>query len=229
MRLINSLLGVVALRVAADEVIPLSGLIFEDMIKFIGNTYQFSVRPQIPPGIAPGAMQPFIFQSGAAVIGEEKFPIFHLGVLQNGDVISSATTEIADKIMDDYLARLDAQLKYRNASAKNKRKSYFSNVVFEFENSIGEKIEALRWIEELLMREIKRPTLPFKLKRLAFGSGPTPLQGLPTSLEMVENADFLIERRETEPYIENRYFSAAPITTSEHIRILELLEQELAA
>ena len=85
----------------------------------------------------------------------------------------------------------------------------------------------MRKVEELLSREIKRPTPSFKLKRLAFGGGPTVAPGMPVSLDVIENADFVIERRELEPVIENRYFSSAPTSTTEHIRILETIEREL--
>jgi hypothetical protein len=227
MRLINSVVGAIAFRVSTDEVMPKTGLVFEELIKFVGNMYNFSVRPQIPQGVAPISMQPFIFQSGAAEIDRKKVPVFTLAVLPTGYIVVSTNTDLADKIMSDYLKRLDSELGYRNASAKSTRKSYVSNIVVEFEEPLGQKIKPVNLIEQTLKREIG--SLEFPLKRLAFGAGPTILPGIPASLEVIEKADFIIEIREGEPYIKNRYFSAAPTTTSEHIRILEVIERELNA
>jgi hypothetical protein len=101
-------------------------------------------------------------------------------------------------------------------------------LVVDFDGAIGENIDQLRRVEELLTSEIPRPELSFQLKRLAFGSGPTVVQGMPITIDALEKSDFVIERREGEPTIKNRYFSSAPTTTSKHIQILELIERELA-
>jgi hypothetical protein len=64
---------------------------------------------------------------------------------------------------------------------------------------------------------------PFKIKRLAFGSGdPAPPQSL--DVDVAKTADFVLERRSGEPYSLNRYFTSAPMTTSAHIRLLEAIE-----
>jgi hypothetical protein len=49
---------------------------------------------------------------------------------------------------------------------------------------------------------------------------------IPT-LEALENADFIIERRATADYSKNLYFSSAPMTTSEHLKILTKIEDEM--
>jgi len=45
--------------------------------------------------------------------------------------------------------------------------------------------------------------------------------------EAIENADFIIERRATADYSENIYFCSAPVTTSEHFKILTQIEDEM--
>ncbi len=42
------------------------------------------------------------------------------------------------------------------------------------------------------------------------------------TIEAIENADFIIERRASADYSENIYFSSAPVSTSEHLKILAL-------
>jgi uncharacterized protein YggT (Ycf19 family) len=96
------------------------------------------------------------------------------------------------------------------------------------EFDLDDKIELFRKIESLLDSAIPRPDRPFKAKRLAFGFGdPAPLLSA-LSLEAIQNADFLLERRAGEPYAMNRYFSLAPMRTRDHVELMEKIEQMLA-
>jgi hypothetical protein len=227
MRLIHSMRGVVALIVPAEEVEPEGGVVIEDLIKIIADDYHFAVRPQIQ-NIGMTFPQPFGFQAGWLEVDNSKVPIFQLFVFQNGGMVSAATTEIADEVLDDYMARADSKLGFRFKAAKTARRTYLSNIVVEFEDGIERLIEPLMSIGSLLDREIPRQGGPFRTKRMAFGFGPVATLPMLSSLEAVENSDFLIERREGEPITSNRYFCAAPTTTENHIRILGLLAKELA-
>jgi hypothetical protein len=77
-----------------DEVSPTRGLLSLDLINFIGESYHFSVRPQIPPGMLASLFIPYTFQAGAAEFDDSKIPIYQLVVLTNGDIVQSATTEL---------------------------------------------------------------------------------------------------------------------------------------
>ena len=223
MKFINSLGGIVGLHISAEEVLPVGSLPIRDLIRFLGETYQFVTRPQFPPEGLLTSMEQFVFQHGVMTKEDKKYVILQLVLLPNGDIITAATTEIADIIMDDFTRKLDEHFEYRFATA-NKRCSYASNIVVDFDFGIEEKIDVFRKIESLLNRRIPRPEMPFKIKRVAFGYGnPT----VPTfSLEEMERADFVIERRANEPYERNRYYSAAPMATSAHIKLLEAIERE---
>jgi hypothetical protein len=225
MKLINSLQGVTAIQVSADDVLPLRGLVISDLIRFIGDTYQFVIRPQITSELA--LAQNFTFQAGEFSKGDDKFAIAQLSILPNGDVITAASTEISQMIMDDYIERLDNVLNFRYDSAEMRR-LYLSGLVVEFEApGIAEKIESIAKIESILNREIHRAEVPFKIKRLAFGYGDVNVQPI-LSIDSIEKSDFVLERRTGEPYSKNRFYSSAPVSTSEHVRILNLIEQVLA-
>ena len=119
MKFITSINGTVALHVSGDDVMPTRGIFPQDLINFIGSAYNFSVRPQLTPALAPFA-QPLVFQSGILTTANDKLPIIQLASVINGDMITAATTEIADLILDDYIARLDSELGYRFSSAKQR-------------------------------------------------------------------------------------------------------------
>lgn len=228
MRFVHSIQGAAAVRVATDEVVPEKGLVAEDLINIVGNIYNFTTKPEIPLGVLPALMLPYVFQSGSVIFEDGKFPVYQLVILQQGDIINSSTTDLADRILDDYMMRLDNELWYRFAQSKAKHKSYRSHVVVDFEAPIGTKIEALGKIENLLANELGRNE-PFKLRRLSFGSRPVVQTTGIITLESFENLHFIIERRAGRPEMENRYYSAAPTTTVEHIRILEAIERELTS
>ena len=122
--------------------VPVRGFIQRDIIEITADHYQFSVKPNLPPGAPPTAMQILPFQSGTTTFGEIKVPIVQLAITPNGYVITAQTTEIADPAMDDFMALLDNTLGFRNASAKQRR-VYQSNIVVQFEVGIEEKTEIM--------------------------------------------------------------------------------------
>jgi len=224
MKLIASVQGTVAVRVSNDEVIPERGLLQRDLVQFVGNCYNFLVRPNI----ALGMTQPLVFQQGKFIKDEgDEYPISQLTVFGDGDAITARSTEISDFILDDFLRKLDEGLGYRFEKSSQMR-LYVSNVAVEFGAGLEEYIQALHMIEDILNNEIPRDDVPFKTKRLAFGYGDATQPALP-SLDEFKNADFLIERRAGEPYSKNRYFSSAPLRTADHVRVLEQIEKSFSA
>jgi hypothetical protein len=226
MKLIASIQGTVAIRVSGDEVIPERSVLQRDAVQFVGDCYNFSVRPNIAPGTPPQASQTLIFQQGKLIKDDVEYPILQLTVFGNGGAVTSKSTEISDVILDDCLRKLDEGLGYRFAQS-DKTRLYLSNVAVEFDTELEEYIQAFHMIEDILNNEIPRDGAPFKTKRLAFGYGEvtqsTPLQ----LLDEFKNVDFLIERRAGEPYSKNRYFSSAPLRTIDHVRVLEQIEKSI--
>jgi hypothetical protein len=47
-------------------------------------------------------------------------------------------------------------------------------------------------------------------------------------INAIDNADFILQRRATAPYSENRYFSAMPLPTARHFEILQMIEEVLS-
>jgi hypothetical protein len=226
MKLITSVQGTAILHVSPDDVIPTGGLLVRDFLRMVGDTYQFSVKPEIQPGVPPNLIQTLVFQSGVLETEKEKFPITQLIIRMGGGAVTANTTDAADKVLDDVIRCMDTALRYRFASSKMRR-TYYSVVVVQFDSGIEERISAIGKIEAILNRTMTRRASPFKIKRLAFGYG-DPIQ-LAMAIENFDNADFVIERRAGEPYSENRYFCGGPTRTDDLIEILELIEREISA
>jgi hypothetical protein len=222
-KLLASNNGSAALHYPADDVMPDQGILMRDLITFVGDTYKFSSRPTPPPNIgAPIILQ---FQSGEIISEDGKLPIVHLILTVGYTIVTAQTTDIAEIILDNIAATLDEKLGYKIRSNIRSR-SYQSNIVVQFNKDIDEYITTISKIETILNHEIPRPDAPFKIKRLGFGRRDTiPVQASPT--DAIKNADFVIERRVGEPFAENRYFSSAPLRTSEHMRVLDLIEEAM--
>jgi hypothetical protein len=224
MRVINSLQGVVALQYSQDDTMPERTVLIRDLLSFVGNAYKFSTRPQPPP--TPVVDPIFSFQSGELILGDRKLAITSITLAVGGTIVAARDTDEADIILDDLVTKLDTELGYRIRD-NVKRRDYQSNIVVQFDPSLEYQISALLRAEHILNQEIPRPNAPFKTKRLAFGfSDPLrPMIMRPFSLDDIFNSDFVIERRVGEPYEDNRYLCAAPLRTSEHARVLELVEK----
>lgn len=229
MKFISSTQATVALHVSADDVRPVQGVLTRDLIAVVGEHYQFSVQPQIPPGFPPQALPVLGFQSGVFVQEMAHIPIMSLNITPAGTSITAYDSDACDKILDDYISLLDDTLNHRIKDAPQKR-SYQSNIVVEFDPPLEHLISALGTIEGILNEEIKRESFPFKTKRLSFGYGDTaqPIGMIQRPLEAMDSGDFQIERRAQEPYDRNRYFCTAPVRTSNHVRLMEMIDRALS-
>jgi hypothetical protein len=225
MKVILPVQSTVALHVSPDEVVPEKGLFLRDLIDLVASAYSFAIKPPVPASLAMYGGQNLFFQSGVMVSGNERWPIAQLANVPNGEMVTASTTAIAEKVLEDYMARLDASLGYRFAESQSKRRSYQSNLIVEFGHDLEDKIEIFKKIEAFVAREIPSTPAPFKFKRLSFGVGEL-IQAL--TLENIEKSDFVIERRYSGPSSSNRYFCSAPVSTDEHIRIMRAFEREIA-
>jgi hypothetical protein len=225
MKKIAAMQSIAAIFVSSDAAMPENGLLQQDLIRFVGDLYNFAGKPQIPPAMAGQIFPVLLYQAGKASIGDSIYPINQIAVVQNGDIVTASSTEVADLILDDFVSKLDSGLGYKIGVSKHK-KMYVSNMVVQFDHPIERPDSLISRISNLVNQKIPRPGKPFDLKRLVLGSGEFTIQQAIT-IEAIENADFIIERRTTADYSENIYFCSAPMTTSEHLKILTQIEDEL--
>jgi hypothetical protein len=236
MKLIKVMQGTVSCRVSNDDVTPTPIPPIQDMMNAIRARYQFAPQPQAGitfqmPGQTPGQQ---IFQGGKFSQGEEIHAITQLVMEQNGDVITSTSTDVADLIMNDFTQFLDDTFKY-NFRAVTQHKSYVSAMIVQFDVRFEEKIPALRRILGIVNGGRGDAEGEFQMQRLSFGTGKKQQQAFPlpfliaqSQIELIESAEFLIERRAGAPLSENRYFCSAPLRTADHVRTLEEIESVLS-
>ena len=225
MRFVGSAMGISAIQLAADDVMPSKGLLQSDLISFIAQKYSFLGRPEVQDG---GVLN---FQSGAFVRNEERFPIVQMTLLRDGDLVTANDTDTADIILQDLLNQLNTELGYRYRREVVSNRLYVSALVVEFEDSFVKRLDPLSQLREAFSPYLADDANIYKLKRLGFGkdSNPSPLNIIgpsPTVSDMLYQ-DFVIERRAGVPLERNFFFSSAPLKTSEHMKMLEQIERSL--
>jgi hypothetical protein len=232
MKTIKVFQGTVACRVASDDVVPSPAPPMQDVISAIQSRYQFAA-PAEPFGVqfVPGqALSQYAFQSGKFEINGEAHAIAQLIMEPNGDVITSTSTDVANLIMDDLTHFLDETFKYKFRESSQKR-SFVSTVIVQFDNRLEEKISALSAIIKIVNQAKNSKDEEFSLNKLAFSTGPRPpavAMPFQSHLNIIEKAEYLIERRASAAFSENRYFCSAPLHTADHIKTLEDIEKILS-
>jgi len=225
MKVVGPINGIAAVYAPADEVVPLEGLTTTDLVNFVGETYNFAVRPE---GITNATPTPPLlsFQSGKLVNDTGSYPIQHMTLLGNGDAVGAQNTDIATIVLNDLIGRLRDELKFRY-TPKHRPRFYLSTLVVKFERPIEDQLAAFGRIEAILNSHLPRENAPFKPKALSFGCGD------PGGLNFQDvrdhaKVDFMLQRRVGFPYSENAYFSVMPAPTDMHIAILEEIEKAFA-
>jgi hypothetical protein len=218
MKLIGVLQGYAALRESLEEYLPERGLDQNEMIGLIVERYAFQGFPRLPAGTGP---QPFLnFAAGKFSIGDQSFAVTQLAMYPHGDIAVATTTDQAETVLNDLIGLLNDKLGLK-LDATPDRKSFLSNIVVEFDNGLASYIKKIGKINSAI-NNARPGKSPFDTKRFAFGIGDVEMTN--DGVVNVERSDFVIERRQGAPYDRNRYFSSAPMTTSDHIRVLEQIE-----
>lgn len=220
MKVIGFLQGFALFHEPVEEYSPEKQPPISDIIQLITTTYRFASFPVIQPGGDVPTTLNFI--AGAFPEEGDRFAINHLIMAPEADLTVTGSAAQSDLVLNHLISLLDNHFGLRLRSS-NITKHYVSNLVVEFDRAFEEYIEKLSHIERAInnYRAIQFPR--FKFKRLGFGSK---AGGVPQAdpITMVEEAEFLIERRAGRPFEQNRYFCSAPMITDEHVRVLEEIE-----
>jgi len=220
MKFIGPIQGIAAYRKPPEEYQPDKGMLPQELVELVRATYGFQSFPQLQPNTPIQASQDF--QMGRFSTDEESYVINRLIMTIDGDIAIATRTEQADLFLDDLMRLLDENLGYRLRVGAI-RKRFVSNLVVEFDHGLENYLVKLSEIIGVINEFRPAERLPFNIKRLSFGEMdifPPPAD----PLVLIEKGDFIIERRTAHPFEENRYFCSAPMTTEDHIRVLERIE-----
>jgi hypothetical protein len=238
MKIIDYALANTALLVSLDDVRPIRGFVFPELLSSLKDKYAFSASPnpsspprmQFPRQDGPGLMLaqgPWTFENGHIDTPNTTIwiPRLELAADLSVIVVHTSKTEEGDEILDDMATHLEGKLGFRDIM-KTSRKRYGSNVVFEFDSGVEGGIQIIADLESIISPLLKTSSgLPLDAKwdRISFSFDPLDIPPSKSNLTMT----FLIERRSGKPFSDNRWFSSAPMCTTDHIRTLGQIEEVL--
>jgi hypothetical protein len=221
MKVIAILHAFVGFRESLEDYQPETIILPQDMIDLVRTTYQFSQFPVLRPG------QPlpniYAYSAGRLLDGEHNFGIGQLVMSQDGDVVLTLSTEQSELVLNHLITLLDEKFGYRLRESPIKKR-YLTNLVVEFDRGLEEYMQKFLFIE----KEINRAGIPdrgqFKLKQISFGDSPETMIGTTNPFQLMENADFIVQRRAEHEFSKNRYYCSAPLPSSVLIHTLERIE-----
>jgi hypothetical protein len=196
-----------------------------EVLNALQAKYAFLVMPQ-PADIfqaQPDPDKPIVFSRGRFVRDGQVKLIDHLQIYQlAAAAVTSTSTDDSDFFLDD---AAEWAVKTFNVTLTDivSTRIYVSQLEVEFERPIPDLFPALQSVAE----EISTLRLNYNAPPLKYS-----LAGLTLAYDLYESkppapASFIIERRASFPYDTNLFFCQAPLTTNDHIRVLEQFERTL--
>jgi hypothetical protein len=224
MKITAKLSGSCMVKYSPEEVIPLEeGVQVPSLVQAITETFKVTQQDwpfdfPIPGG---GLIPHLIFTNGQFTNNNKQVSVKQIWLANNGITIQAQDTDEAD-IIADRLFSLLSDLKFR---FENPDRKHFGIFIAQFEHTF-ESLDKLAAIGNLINGALGRKQLV--VKRLAFGSE-TARMITQVTVDTVDEIDFVIERRNNQPFSTNRYYCAAPLRFQDHCKILEEIEKILGS
>jgi hypothetical protein len=198
-----------------------------EVIQALQAKYNFLVLPELSDLFPrePDPDKPLVFSHGRFVRDGQVKLIDHLQIYQlAAGAVTSTSTDDSDFFLDD---AAEWAIKTFDVTVTDviANRIYVSQLEVEFERPLPELLSALSQTAE-------------KINRLRLNYGAPPLNysltGLTLAYDPYESkapapATFIIDRRANFPHDKNLFFCQAPLTTNDHILLLEEFEQSLLA
>ncbi len=221
MKLVSSDDGGLTYLFPVDEVRPPSGVPIPDFVTRVTERYDFVTPPDLERPWIEINKDTLRFSGGVLKEGRARAVIKEFSLYTDGVAAFAHNTDDAERFIEDILNWSKKEFGLRDVVSPP-RKLYISTVVVDFEMDIDAIIQPMRDLQQLCagyLVEHRNVVDDVRITRLAFGVDP--LKALKDSAI----PDFLIERRASHPFDDNRLISQAPLPTSVHLEFLEKLEK----
>jgi hypothetical protein len=204
-----------------EEIVPLGGASGRDIIEMVKQRYAFLNAPDLSTAREEFLKNGYQFQSGEIEHDGVKANILDFSVYTDGIVVSAATTETAEFFLDSVIRLMQTEFSFRDFSTPPQR-YFLSNLVVEFDRPLGNLLSQFETISNVISKRIAQTykiDVPMNLARIDFEIDKTVIKQT--------IARFSVERRFGIPFDKERYFSGAPLRTSDHISLLEQIEKTI--
>lgn len=187
------------------------------ILEAIKSRYNFQVYPTKPEEANEFDPKGIVFMNGSFAAGSQRHMIVKATLYGDGLVVESAlSTDFCEAFMTDTLTFMANQfgLTYRPEMVQTKL--YVSEMIVRTEKDLSHLFAPLAEISTRLGAYTGQPFQP-----AGFGFGIDP------AVSNSRRIAFSFEREINKPFSQKRYFSSAPLTTSQHEELLRGLEETL--
>jgi hypothetical protein len=207
-----------------EEFVPLAGSNNPSVIVQIAARYGFTRVPMITTQESM-AKNGLPFGMGHFEVNGARFAVTDFVVYNDGIVAVAEKTDWAEAFLVDVTSWVREQFGFRNISSRVRR-LYASTIVVDFETPLSRILSGYEIISKLItsrtvtiMPEMPEPTQPMQFSRIDFEVDRT------TMIGQLAVPKFVLERRSGVSFSQERYFSIAPMHTTDHVAVIEQIEK----
>jgi hypothetical protein len=179
--------------------------------------YNFAIHPTT---IEQMVAEKIEFGQGA--FGETRIDL--LEVFQDGIVVTAKSpTEGIEAFMDDLVSWGIKEFGLVKVETQSINLAYESHLLIKSDKPILGVLDPLQNVQSLIKKLLFASTkIDAEFEPFGFN-----FSADPTKIASMKPARFIVERKVGASFDSNLYFSAAPLKTSDHLKVLELLESSL--
>lgn len=219
MRIIANESSRVTILFPFEEIAPLGGASTRDIVEAMKQRYEFLNTPDLSTAREELVKTGYKFQTGQFEHEGKKANILDFAVYTDGIVANAATMESAEAFLDNVIRLMRVEFGFRDFSTKPQR-YFLSNLIVEFDRPLANLLSQFDKISNAILQRIEQTyqiNTPMNFARIDFEIDKTLIKST--------IARFNIDRRFGIPFDKERYFSGAPLRTSDHIAVLEEIEK----
>jgi len=191
-----------------------------DAIKGVSQRYAFAKVPE-PKDVVEARQknQGIVFSNGLFKTTAGKTAMITLTTYADGLVVDTrSSTSDADEFLDDLFRWLHTELELPDPKTIRMKCLYYSDLFISMSRSLNIINPKFAAFSQMLTSMTKSPQAPlnFEVGALGFWIDPA---------HKAQQTNFRLERAQGVPFSENRYYSAAPLETEDHLKALSELER----
>ena len=225
MRLINTEIGRVVRLIPMEEIRPLGWVHPPSAFKMLAERYSFGYSPAMRGTWEEAQKDGLKFQLGKQVHGNRTINVTDLTLYTDGIVVSAASTDDAELFLDDLMAWAKEVFGFKDIDRTNTKTLYLSNLIVELESSTDSLLKKFTLLSESLGKLLLTTYgLDAVVQVCGLGLHFDRTITIPAWQTLTQ---FSLDRRINQPYSQNRFFSAAPLRTKDHLAFLETIEATL--
>jgi hypothetical protein len=199
---------------------PMGVSLYNILFPFLLKTYKFKTYPMPKPNEPLDPSKGLTFHGGEFDAGAENpllvdFTIYNDGVIAD----TRASTDKSEAFFADLFRRFSEIFKMPDYDLIIKKRVYVSRLFVTTDKHLRLLNPRLTELSDYLSSTVEDGTISFQVRGISIWPEPAP---------RINPLQFTLEPAAGVPFSQNRYFSAAPLRTEQHLELLQKLEHILS-